>query len=325
MHFSSLFAQGLLAVGVSAWTGLRIAQQNGPTDPGISSDCTWRDVAVDKSFDCELFESDWDLTHKQFVEYVGHAYCIEVNDGFPRDEDPPKATTPEDAEPEPTEDSKPSPTQDGLIDTCTSFYKAKKGDTCNKIIAQYQTFDFDAFFEWNPAVGKDCRSLLVDYYVCVGTVGWNPPTKTMAKSTTTKAPSNGITTPTPIQANMVTNCNKFHLVKSTTTCTSIQSYYGITMADFTKWNPTVVFTCPALWANFNVCVGVIDGTPTNPGDDDSTPSPIQAGMASNCKKFHLIGSTTTCGSIQKYYSITMAQLAKWNLAVGAKCTALWAQ
>lgn len=49
--------------------------------------------------------------------------------------------------------------------------QAKKGYTCNKIIAQYQTFDFDAFFEWNPAVGKDCRSMLADYYVCVGTVG----------------------------------------------------------------------------------------------------------------------------------------------------------
>ncbi|KAH6988451.1 hypothetical protein EDB80DRAFT_816699 [Ilyonectria destructans] len=597
MHFSPLLTRGLLAVGVTASRGARIRRQNGPTDPGIPSDCTWWDAAVDKSFDCDFFESDWGITHKQFVEYnpsvkddcsgiqVGHAYCVEVNNGFPRDEDPPKATTTEDAEPEPTDDSKPSPTQDGLIDTCTSFYKAKKGDTCTKIIAQYKTFDFDGFLEWNPAVemdcsgiwadtyycvgvpgtptspptqaaatttaaatglakpsptqdgliescssfyfaaksdtcakivarygtfdfddfykwnpavgkdcsgiwastyycvgvpgtpttkptlttakptttggietpspiqegmvkncnkfhlvkstttcasiesyydlplatfyswnpalgkdcsslwvdnyvcvsvvgykpsttttskattttkapangietplpiqngmvnncekfhqikstttctsiesyydlplatfyswnpavGKDCTSLLVDYYVCVGTVGWKPPTKTTAKATTTKAPSNGITTPTPVQANMVTNCNKFHLVKSTTTCASIQSYYDITMADFAKWNPTVGSKCTALWPDYNVCVGVIGGTPTNPGNGVSTPSPIQAGMVSNCKKFHLIASTTTCGSIQKYYSITMAQLAKWNPAVGAKCTALWAQ
>lgn len=97
------------------------------------------------------------------------------------------------------------------------------------------------------------------------------------------------------------------------------------MADFAKWNPAMDFTCPALWPDFNVCVGVIDGTPTNPGNDDSTPSLIQGGIVSNCKRFHLIAGTTTCGSLQKYYSITMAQLAKWNPAVGAKRTALWTQ
>lgn len=31
------------------------------------------------------------------------------------------------------------------------------------------------------------------------------------------------------------------------------------------------------------------------------------------------------GRIQNYYKITMAQLAKWNPAVSAKCTALWAE
>lgn len=76
MHFSPLLTRGLLAVGVTASRGARIRRQNGPTDPGVPSDCTWWDAAVDKSFDCDFFESDWGITHKQFVEYVSSQLAI---------------------------------------------------------------------------------------------------------------------------------------------------------------------------------------------------------------------------------------------------------
>ncbi|EYB29167.1 hypothetical protein FG05_35223 [Fusarium graminearum] len=109
---------------------------------------------------------------------------------------------------------------------------------------------------------------------------------------------------------MVRNCNKFHPVSSTTTCSSIQNYYSISLSDFGKLD--------------NVCVGVIGGTPTKPSDGIKTPSPIQPKMTTNCKKFHKVASTTTCASIQKYYKITMAQLLKWNPTVGSGCEKLWA-
>ncbi|KAF5710527.1 hypothetical protein FMUND_9450 [Fusarium mundagurra] len=51
---------------------------------------------------------------------------------------------------------------------------------------------------------------------------------------------------------------------------------------------------------------------------------IQLGMTTSCNKFHEIKKTTTCASIQDYYKVTMEQIAKWNTAVGSKCTALWA-
>ncbi|KAL7755294.1 hypothetical protein ACKLNR_015051 [Fusarium oxysporum f. sp. zingiberi] len=595
MHLSYLLVQGLLAVSAGASRHRRVRRQKGPTDPGIPSDCTyWETVEADGQ-DCTYLEDLWELEHDTFVEYnpsvkddcsgiqLGHSYCVEVNNGFPREDDPPKVTSTKDTKPEPTKDTKPSPTQDGLIDTCTSFYEAKKGDTCNKIIAQYKTFDFDDFFNWNPAVdkdcsgiwantwycvgvpgtptspptktivtttkptgtpkpsqtqegliesctafhmaekgdtcakivskfgtfdfdtfykwnpavgkdcsgiwasyyycvgvpgtatvkpsattpkptatggietpspiqeglvkncnkfhqiastttcssiesyyklplaqflawnpavgkdctslwkgywvcvsvegykpattttakptttkpangittpspiqdgmvkncekfhqikstttctsienyynlplstflswnpavGKDCTSLLVNYWVCVATVGWKPPTKTTTKAaTTTKSSSNGIKTPPPVQAGMVSNCNKFHTVKKTTTCASIQDYYKISLSDFVKWNPAVGKDCKGLWADYNVCVGVIGGTPTKPGNGVETPSPIQTGLVGNCKKFHQVQSTTTCASIQKYYSISLAQLMKWNPAIGSKCTALWAK
>ncbi|KAF5259705.1 hypothetical protein FOXYS1_9670 [Fusarium oxysporum] len=598
MYFSSIIANGLWIVGAVGYRGHRIRRDvklGGPTDTGIPSDCTYYDTWTDETADCKAWVEPWGITVKQFTEYnptvkddcsgiqVGHAYCVEVNFGSPPEDNPPKITTTKNAEPEPTKDVKPSPTQDGLIESCTSFYMAKKGDTCNKIVAQYKTFDFDDFFKWNPAVGKDCSgiwantwycvgvpgtptspptktiitttkptgvpkptqtqegliescssfhmavrgdtcakivlkfgtfdfdtfykwnpavgkdcsgiwaayyycvgvpgtptakpsattpkptatggietpspiqeglvkncnkfhqiastttcssiesyyklplsqfllwnpaigkdctslwkgywvcvsvegykptttttakptttkpansittpspiqdgmvknckkfhqikstttctsienyynlplltflswnpavgkdctSLLVNYWVCVATVGWKPPTKTTTKAaTTTKGSSNAIKTPPPVQAGMVSNCNKFHMVKKTTTCASIQDYYKISLTDFVKWNPAVGKECKGLWADYNVCVGVIGGTPTKPGNGVETPSPIQAGLVSNCKKFHQVQSTTTCASIQKYYSISFAQLVMWNPAIGSKCTALWAK
>ncbi|KAF5000825.1 hypothetical protein FGRMN_1433 [Fusarium graminum] len=564
MHLSHLLAQGLFAITVGAARNRKVRRQNGPTDPGIPSDCTYWEASENVSQDCAYIEDLWELDHDTFVEYnpsvkddcsgiqVGHSYCVEVNNGFPREEEPPeitstKVTSTKETKPEPTKDTEHSPVQDGLIETCTAFYKAKKGDTCAKIVAEngtfgfddffkwnpavekdcsgiwadtwycvgvpgtptdiptkttttatatkatgsvkpsvtqegliqscisfhqaakgetcakivsnFGTFDFDTFFKWNPAVnedcsgiwagyyycvgvpgtptakptathkaethlpqlggtfltwnpaveadcsglwvgywvcvgvegykpstttakatptkpingistpppiqngmvkncekfhqikstttctsiedyynlpsttfhswnpavGKDCTSLLVGYWVCVGTVGWKPPSKTITSATTPTKASNGIATPPPIQPRMVGNCNKFHMVTSTTTCSSLRDYYKISLEDFGKWNPAVGADCANLWAGYNVCIGVIGGTPTKPGNGIKTPSPIQPNLVSNCKRFHKVTPTTTCISIQKYYRISMAQLAKWNPTVGNGCDKLWAK
>ncbi|KAH7242667.1 hypothetical protein BKA59DRAFT_401375 [Fusarium tricinctum] len=598
MRFASIIVKGLLTAGTTAARGRILRRQvnpGAPTDPGITSDCTFYDTWLDDGIDCSLWLADWYITPEQFTQYnpsvkkdcsgiqIGHSYCVEVNHGMPIESDKPKVTSTENSEPEPepTKDLKPSPTQEGLTESCTSFYKAKKGDTCAKIIAEHGTFDFDEFFNWNPAiekdcsgiwastwycvavpgtptsppsqtimtttkptgvpkptqtqegliqscssfhmagkgetcakiiskfgisdfdtfykwnpavgkdcsgiwasyyycvsvsgtptkpsvtskptatggietpspiqegmvkkcnkfhliastttcssiesyynlplsqfllwnpaiekdcsslwkgywvcvsvegykpstttkvtsttqlpangiqtpspiqngivkncnkfhqitstttctsiesyykvplatflswnpaVGKSCTSLLVGYWVCVATVGWKPPTKTTTKAaTTTKGSSNGIKTPPPVQDGMVGNCNKFHMVQKTTTCASIQDYYKLPLTDFVKWNPAVGKDCKGLWAGYNVCIGVVGGTPTKPSNGVETPSPIRTGMVGNCKKFHLVQSTTTCASIQKYYKISLAQLTRWNPAIGTKCTALWAK
>ncbi|KAH6871828.1 hypothetical protein B0T10DRAFT_533428 [Thelonectria olida] len=335
MHFSLL--HGLLAVGVTASRGSRLRRQNGPTDPGIPSDCTWWDTAVDKSFDCDFFESDWGLTHRQFVEYnpsvkddcsgiqVGHAYCVEVNNGFPRDEDPPKVTTTEDAEPEPTEDSKPSPTQDGLIDTCTSFYKAKKGDTCTKVISQYQTFDFDDFFKWNPAVEKDCSGIWADTYYCVGVPGTptSPPTQ---KAATTTAAATGAAKPSPTQDGLIASCKIFYFAVKDDTCAKIVAKYGTFDLDtFVKWNPAVGKDCKGLWASTYYCVGV-PGTPTTKPTTTTggikTPLPTQSDMVKNCNKFHLVKEGEKCSTVANKNNISIPDFLKWNPKAGSGCTGL---
>lgn len=302
-----------------------------PIQEGMAQNCN-KFHKVTSTTTCSSIESYYKLPFSQFLIWnpavgkdcsslwANYWVCVSV-EGYKPTTTTSKATTTMKA---PTNGiSTPSPIQNNMVKNCEKFHQIKSTTTCTSI-ESYYNLPLATFLSWNPAVGKDCTALLTNYWVCVGVIGWKPTTTTTTATTTTK-PSNGISTPTPVQPNIVGNCNKFHLVKSTTTCASIQSYYSITLADFIKWNPAVGSGCTGLWANYNVCVGIIGGTPTQPSNGVETPSPIQAGMISNCKKFHLVASTTTCTSIQNYYGITMAQLAKWNPAVGSKCTALWAK
>lgn len=62
----------------------------------------------------------------------------------------------------------PSPVQAGITKDCKVYYQAKAGDSCQKIVNDYGVFTFNDFYKWNPAVGKNCESLLGSYYYCVG-------------------------------------------------------------------------------------------------------------------------------------------------------------
>ncbi|KAL9566962.1 hypothetical protein ACKAV7_008731 [Fusarium commune] len=345
MQFSTLFVHGILAVGASASRGQRIRRQDGTVDPGQPSDCTWWETKEEDYQDCAYLEDGWHLTHKQFVEYVhnptvkddcsgmkvGHSYYVEVNNGIPRPGES-SSTTTSAAQASPTKDSKPSPTQDKLIDTCTDFYQAKKGDTCPKVIAEYKnTFNFDDLFKWNPATGDDCSGIWANYWYCVGVPG--TPTAALTQTAEFTAKPTGPSKPTATQEGLIRSCTSFHMASKGETCDKIVSTFGTFDFDtFYKWNPAVGKDCSGIWANYYYCVGV-PGTPTvKPSATRAkttairipTPSPIQEGMVKNCEKFHQIKSTTTCDSIQNYYKISLADFVKWNPAVGSKCTGLWA-
>ncbi|KAF4453305.1 hypothetical protein F53441_4035 [Fusarium austroafricanum] len=294
-----------------------------PIQDGMVSNCN-KFHMVQTTTTCKSIESYYKLPLASFLKWnpavgsdcrtliAGFNVCISTVDYKPETPKP-SATTPSNGI------KTPSPIQANINKNCNKFHQVKSTTTCASI-RDYYKLPLKDFYSWNPSVGSSCQSLLVDYWVCVSIVGWKPP----APSPTSAG--NGISTPTPIQTGMTKNCNKFHPVKKTTTCASIQDYYKITMAQLVEWNPAIGPKCTSLWVDYNVCVGVIGQkpTPTQPAKSDGTPSPIQPGTVKNCKKFHQVKKTTTCDSIQKYYKITMAQIAKWNPAVGTKCTALWA-
>jgi len=73
MHFSSIIVQGLLATGVTATRIKKVRRDivpEGPTDPGITSKCTYYDTWFEDGIDCDLWLSDWNITPEQFTQYV---------------------------------------------------------------------------------------------------------------------------------------------------------------------------------------------------------------------------------------------------------------
>lgn len=236
----------------------------------------------------------------------------------------------------------PTPTQPGMVSNCNKFHYVSKGNTCSQIYT-YEKVSLADFVKWNPSVKDDCSGLWAEVYVCVGVIGGSAPTTT-ASTTTTKATTtttsagNGVTTPTPTQPGMVGNCAKFHWVAQGTTCSQILSYNKISLADFATWNPSVKADCSGLWANVNVCVGLIGGSPTpttisttsttiqptkTVGNGIATPTPVQPGMVSNCKKFHYVSEGNVCSQITSYEKISLADFVKWNTGVGSDCSKMW--
>ncbi|KAK8018980.1 LysM domain protein [Apiospora marii] len=54
-----------------------------------------------------------------------------------------------------------------VIVSCQKWHKVASGDGCWSISQEYG-IELSSFYKWNPAVGSDCQSLWLDYYVCVG-------------------------------------------------------------------------------------------------------------------------------------------------------------
>ncbi|KAH6994563.1 hypothetical protein EDB82DRAFT_502077 [Fusarium venenatum] len=207
-----------------------------------------------------------------------------------------------------------------MANNCGAFDFVKKGMTCAGLLSKHG-ITLEQLVTWNPSIKADCTGLWSNIWVCVSVIGHTPSPPTKPTST------NGIETPSPIQGGMVTNCNKFHLVQTATTCISIESYYKLPLKDFYAWNPSVGTHCLSLVVGYWVCVSIVGWTPpqpspTAPGNGIKTPLPIRAGMVINCNRFHEVQETTTCASIQNYYNISMEQLAEWNPGVGSHCNAL---
>lgn len=98
----------------------------------------------------------------------------------------------------------PTPIQQGMVSNCNAFATVRPTTTCQGIL-DWNKITLADFVKWNPAVGPTCGNLWANTWACIGVIGNNP----SPPSTTTTKPGNGITTPSPTQPNMVSNCNAF--------------------------------------------------------------------------------------------------------------------
>ncbi|KAK4041568.1 autolysin [Parachaetomium inaequale] len=138
--------------------------------------------------------------------------------------------------------------------------------------------------------------------------------------------------PTPTQAGIAANCNKFHLVASGDTCGRLSVAYAISLPDFYSWNPAVDDACTGLWLGYYVCVGVeasatptTTATPTIPtgANGVATPSPIREGMTTVCDTFHFAVAGDNCWDLEQTYGVTFKDFYRWNPSILNSCGGLW--
>jgi hypothetical protein len=154
--------------------------------------------------------------------------------------------------------------------------------------------------------------------MCISTISSDPSPTTSQKPSTTAG--NSISTLSPTQPKIITNCNKFYFIKKGDTCATITSANRLSQTQFRNYNPSINTNCTGLWLDAYVCVERISSTPDTPtttmvtttksGNDITTPTPIQDGMISNYNKFEFVSTTTTCQSILNKYRLTLTQFTK---------------
>ncbi|KEY65064.1 hypothetical protein S7711_09857 [Stachybotrys chartarum IBT 7711] len=318
-------------------------------------DCTFFEAPASPQEDCAYFAARWGISVQDFINWnpsvgadctgivIGQEYCVERNWGIPEETTTTTTTTTTTipftrTTTVPTGSHRPSPTQPGLIESCTAFYMAVSGDTCDSIVARYGTFTLVQFRTWNPAVGSECRSLWAETYYCVGIPG--TPTSRPSTTTRTTATTTGVIRPSPTQSGLIESCVAFYMAVSGDTCDSIVARYGtFTLVQFRTWNPAVGSECRSLWAETYYCLG-IPGTPTTSirptttstrptstttrGNGIATPSPTQPNIVNNCNRFYLVQPDETCQQIAARNGITLQRFNTWNPSVGSSCSGLWA-
>ncbi|KAI1115301.1 carbohydrate-binding module family 50 protein [Nemania sp. NC0429] len=316
-----------------------------PTQPSMVDNCdAFYFVQADDS--CDTIAASHGISLQQFITWNpkagatctglwANAYaCVSIIGQSPG------STTTTTAKPTTTTPgngiSTPQPTQPSMVANCDAFYFVQADDSCDTIAASHG-ITLQQFITWNPKAGATCTGLWANAYACVSIVGQAPvtTTTTTAKTTTTTA-GNGISTPQPTQPSMVANCDLFYFVKADDSCDGIAASHGITVQQFTTWNPKAGATCTGLWANAYACISIVGHTPGKPsttttlktttttkGNGISTPTPTQPGMVGNCKKFYLVKSGDTCAAIASQFKVTVANLISWNTGAGSSCN-LWA-
>ncbi|WQF90152.1 Putative LysM domain-containing protein [Colletotrichum destructivum] len=223
---------------------------------------------------------------------------------------------------------------------CNLWWNSDDGISCETVLL-ITSLSIGQLTSMNPFV-KSCSDWKADYSFCIGSASGIPalpeptvePTATSrppAGSTTTSTPTNpgnGVQTPEPWQPGMVDNCNRFYVVQAGDTCSTIASKTGVTISQLATWNTQIGGSaCTGIWASYNICTGIIGGSPTQPPpttNPNPTPQPIQDGMVNNCNRFHLVQAGETCATIASKTGVTVAQLTTWNKGIGSSCTGMWA-
>ncbi|KAM7189349.1 hypothetical protein V8F33_010128 [Rhypophila sp. PSN 637] len=132
------------------------------------------------------------------------------------------------------------------------------------------------FVYWNPSLSLESCHMKANQSYCLSALSDQPlgpapepATVTVISTSILEAPApppvtsptkpigNGVSTPSPTQNGLTTNCKTFYFVKEGDTCENIASRFGITIDKFISWNQGAKKDCTTLWAGTWACVGVL--------------------------------------------------------------------
>ncbi|KAI1158006.1 hypothetical protein F5B18DRAFT_668603 [Nemania serpens] len=219
-----------------------------------------------------------------------------------------------------------------------TFYSS----TCELVSSTYGV-PLDQLQNWNPSLDTASPNCAFQAGVRYCLLAYNPTTTTTTPTQTAL--------PDMIRPGTWTNCTAYFDVNFGRSCQSVLDYFGLTIAQFSTWNPEVGAQCENLWENYSYCVsltltldqaagvgqtgggggGGVTSTPTTtptPTSSSSTttststgaaiPSPTQANsIVSNCNKYKIAADGDYCYIFAQNNGITVDQLATWNTVLGA--------
>ena len=220
-------------------------------------------------------------------------YCVNTTDIVAVTSIPPVSATS-------TVITAPGPTMSGIPSNCNEYYLVQTGDSCSSVEASYGITDAE-FHNWNPAVSSDCgTNFWVGEAYCVGVAASGVMTTTSATTTASSTSATSVTPPGPTMTGIPSNCNNYYLVQTGDSCSSVETEFGITDAEFHAWNPAVSSDCATnFWVGEAYCVGVTTtstATTTTTATSSRTtstattvtpPAPTQTGIAANCDKYYV--------------------------------------
>ncbi|KAI4782625.1 hypothetical protein E4T52_02498 [Aureobasidium sp. EXF-3400] len=147
------------------------------------------------------------------------------------------------------------PVRDGASVNCTFFADVVDGSTCQSVLDDY-CLTIDQFYNYNPAVGKDCSNLGTKYQYCVENPdyvdvidGDGPGSDTSSSgsrsisSTSTSSTVKGLSPSTPTQAGQPSDCGRWYTAQAGDSCSSVADKAFITLDQFYSWNPAVSKDC----------------------------------------------------------------------------------
>ncbi|RYP81166.1 hypothetical protein DL769_002114 [Monosporascus sp. CRB-8-3] len=130
---------------------------------------------------------------------------------------------------------------------------------------------------------------------------------------------------------IVENYNRFYLVTAGILAQPSPRIKASGLRTPLAWNPEIKSDCTGLCAEVNVCVGVVRLTPTattttttttRPTNGNSTPTPIQDGMTTNCNELYKANSGDDCVAISQNNGVSLSELYAWNKVLDAGCGGL---